>query len=275
MHDASVGHQCPECVREGRRTVRPTRTAFGGGVAGVRGYVTNTLIGLNVLMALVTVVASGRASSLGGGGLGGLLGNSTPVHYWGALVALPTVYGDRDGNIIATVDGVAAGEYYRLVTSMFLHYGVFHLLMNMWALLVLGRQLEAAFGPVRFAALYLLSGLGGSAAVYMFSPPHTLSAGASGAIFGLFSAYFLALKRLGRDTSAVVPILVLNLVITFAVPNISIAAHLGGMLTGAAVGAGLAYAPRKYRTPVQVATLVAAAVILLIVTLARTASLTL
>jgi membrane associated rhomboid family serine protease len=272
MRDASVGHQCPECVAEGRRTQRPARTAFGGTRAGIQGYVTKTLIGLNVAMMLIAVVAAG-GRGLAGGGFGGLGGSSTPLHFWGALVPQPTDFIEVDGGpVVASVGGVSGGEYYRLLTSMFLHYGILHLLLNMWALWVLGRNLEAALGPVRYAALYLLSGLGGSVAVYYFGSQHGLTAGASGAIFGLFGGFFVVLRRLGRDTSAIIPILVINLVFTFTVPGISMAGHLGGLAAGAIVAAGLAYAPQKNRNAVQTAVCVGFAVLLIVLTLARTAA---
>jgi len=256
MHDASVGHQCPECVAEGRRTQRQVRTTFGGTRAGARGLVTITLIAINVaVMAGVTILEGPRAL-FGGGGFGGLMGDATSVHLWGALIPAPTefVYVSR-GQVLGTAlvsDGVVGGEYYRIVTSMFLHYGILHLLTNMYALWVLGRSLEGVLGPIRFLALYLISGLGGSVAVLLFSDPHSLSAGASGAIFGLFAALFVVLKRLRRDTSSVIPILVINLAISF-VPGISLAAHLGGFVTGGICAFALAYAPRVGRTRIQIA----------------------
>jgi membrane associated rhomboid family serine protease len=134
--------------------------------------------------------------------------------------------------------------------------------------------LEAALGPVRFLALYLVAGLGGNVAAYLFSSPGQLTAGASGAIFGLFAALFVVMRKLGRDTSSVVPILVINLVFTFAVPGISIAAHLGGLVTGAVIAAGLAHAPPKYRNMVQAGTVVVVLVVLAVLTAIRTANLT-
>ncbi|HET8660407.1 MAG TPA: rhomboid family intramembrane serine protease [Micromonosporaceae bacterium] len=273
MRDAAVGHQCPECVAQGRRSVRPPRTAFGGSAAGRQGYVTLTLIGLNVLVMLLAV-ASERGGGLAGGGFGLIRGTTTQLHLLGALVPRPTIYTDTAGSVIAVVQGVAGGDHYRLVTSMFLHYGLVHLLLNMWALWVLGRDLEYVLGPFRFLALYLLAGFGGSVTVYYFGQQSGLTAGASGAIFGLFGAIFVVLKRLGRDTSAVVPVLVLNLVITFAIPGISIAGHLGGLVWGAVVALGLAYAPRERRTAVQVVVCVVVLVLLVALTLARTAALT-
>jgi membrane associated rhomboid family serine protease len=272
MTVAAVGHQCPECVAQGRRTQRPARTAFGGGAAGQRGYVTITLIGLNVLMMLLSYISAGGGNALFGGGWGGALGGYTPLMGWGAayggdpdvLTRLP------DGQIVG---GIVQGEYYRLVTSMFLHYGLVHLLLNMWALWVLGRALEAVLGPVRFFVLYMLAGLGGSVAAYVFSP-NSLTAGASGAIFGLFAALFVVMRRLGRDTSAVVPILVINLIFTFTANNISIAGHLGGLVVGGVVAAIMAYAPRQRRTLVQAIGSGVVFVLLLVVTFGQTAALT-
>ncbi len=114
---------------------------------------------------------------------------------------------------------------------MFLHYGTAASSAEHVGLWVLGRTLEAVLGPLRFLALYLASGLGGSVAVFLFAARIPRAAGASGAIFGLFAALFIVLKRLGRDTSSVVPILIINIAISF-VPGISLAAHLGGLVTG-------------------------------------------
>jgi membrane associated rhomboid family serine protease len=273
MRDAAVGHQCPECVAEARRTVRPVRTAFGGSGAGVRGYVTMSLIGVNAFMMLVTLLSAGRGNALAGGGMGGLLGQLTPVHYWGALIAEPTAIPGTNGQAVGYVGGVASGEYYRLLTSMFLHFGLIHLAMNMWALWILGRSLEAALGPVRFLALYLTAGLGGSVAVYWFSGGHNPTAGASGAIFGLFAALILVLRKLGRSASSVIPILVINLIITFGIPGISIAGHLGGLITGGVVAAGLAYAPQPSRSAIQAGVIGATLLLLGMLTIARTVTL--
>lgn len=261
MTEASVGFQCPECVNAGRRTQRQPLTAFGGTRAGYSGYVTITLIALNVVGLLAGAVIAGVPAVLGSGLFTGvtklqmMFGSFAPTYEIASNFVPP---GSQVGEVYTGIDD---GAVYRLVTAMFIHYGIVHLLLNMWALWMLGRNLEAALGPVRFLALYLLSGLGGSIAAYLFSPG-SISAGASGAIFGLFAALFVVLKRLRRDTSSVVPVLVINLVLTFTIPNISIAGHLGGLLVGALVAAGLAYAPRQGRTPVQVATIAGVAVVL-------------
>jgi len=251
MREAAVGHQCPECVAEGRRTQRQTRTAFGGSTLGRQGYVTITLIAVNVLMLLLSLASSRNpGGAVAGGGLGGLLGGDTPL--MDKLAVIGQCGDPRVGPLAPC--GVADGEYYRLFTAMFMHYGALHLLMNMYALWILGRSLEAFLGPVRFLALYLVAGLGGNVAAYVFQPG-ALSAGASTAIFGLFAALFLVLRKLGLNAAAVLPIIIVNLVFTLTVPGISIAGHLGGFVVGGLIGAGLAYAPKEGRAAVQAATI--------------------
>lgn len=245
MHDAAVGHHCPDCVAEARRAQRGPRTAFGGTLAGQQRQVTKTLIGINVAVAVLAVIVGGT-QAVGGGGWGGLLGGATQLHRSGAMWGYGVSY---------------FGEWYRLFTSMFLHFGLFHLLLNMWALWVVGGVLEPLLGRARFLALYLISGLGGSVAVYLFDPSR-LTAGASGAVFGLFAAFYILLRKLRRDTSLITGILVINLIITFLVDGISIAGHLGGMITGGLVALGLAYAPREQRTPIQIVALTAIVVVL-------------
>ncbi|MEV4117288.1 rhomboid family intramembrane serine protease [Micromonospora sp. NPDC049645] len=267
MREASVGHQCPECVNEGRRSVRPARTAFGGGTAGRHGYVTKTLIAVNVLLLLLSIAsARGGDAAVGGSGFGGLMGGSTPLTEWGAVLG-------RAYLSDYTLGGIAEGQWYRLITAMFLHYGVLHLLLNMWALWVLGRSLEANLGRVRFAALYLIAGLGGNVAAYLFSSPRAATVGASTAVFGLFAALIIIERRLGRDISRIIPILVINLVFTLAVPGISIPGHLGGLVVGALMALVLAYAPRGRRTLVQVAGAAIILAVLLALVLFRTAQL--
>ncbi len=250
MREASVGHQCPECVTEGRRTQRAPRTAFGAtSGAGQSGYATGALIAVNLAMLIWSTLSAKGGGALYGGGLGGVLGGQTPLLTKLAVIGQCQA---PDGSAVACA--TAQGEYYRLFTAMFMHYGIIHLLMNMWALWILGRTLEALFGPARFLAVYLVCGLGGDIAAYVFQPG-ALTAGASGAIFGLFAVLFVALRRLRLSTASVVPIIVINLIFTISVPGISIAGHIGGLVTGALVGAGVAYAPRANRTVVQVATI--------------------
>jgi membrane associated rhomboid family serine protease len=239
------------------------------------------LIGLNVAVAVLVFVIGG-SQAVAGGGLGGLLGGITPVHLWGGMQTGPDVYqqivAGGDSYQVGCCGGVADGEYYRLLTSMFLHYGVFHLLLNMWALWVVGGVLEPLLGRARFLALYLISGLGGGVATYLFASrliiadrqEGDITAGASGAVFGLFAAFYILMRRLGRDTSMITMILVINLILTFTVSAISIWGHLGGLLTGGVIALGLAYAPRQYRNQVQIGTIAGVAVVLAVLTLVRT-----
>ena len=146
---------------------------------------------------------------------------------------------------------VADGEWYRLITSAFLHNGITHILFNMFALFVVGPPLEIWLGRLRFSALYLLSTLGGSVLIYLFSPLNAATVGASGAVFGLFAATFVVGKKVNVDIRWVVIMIVINLVITFTVPSISWQGHLGGLATGGVVALAYAYAPRESRIPVQ------------------------
>jgi len=183
--------------------------------------VTYTLIGVNVLMFLLQSTSAGLERE---------------------LVLWPPA--------------VADGELYRLLTSAFLHYGLTHILFNMWALYIVGPPLEMALGRLRFGALYFLSALGGSVLVYLASALNAATAGASGAVFGLFGAMFVVGRKLNMDVRFVVVIIALNLAFTFVIPlissqNISWQGHIGGLVTGAAVAAAFAYAPRARRDLVQ------------------------
>jgi membrane associated rhomboid family serine protease len=175
----------------------------------------------------------------------------------------------------AAVIGVAAGEYYRLLTSAFLHAGVMHILFNRFALAQIGPILEHALGRARYLSLYLLSALGGSVAAFLLAPPAQPSVGASGAIFGLFGAYYVVVRRLGGETGPIVVLLAINLVITFTVPNIDWRAHLGGLVTGAVRAAAFAYAPRGPRQAgLHAGACVAVAVAFVVAVVMRTAQLT-
>jgi membrane associated rhomboid family serine protease len=143
-----------------------------------------------------------------------------------------------------------------------MHYGIAHLLFNMYALYVVGPPLEKWLGRLRFTSLYLLSALGGSVLVYLLSPLNAATAGASGAVFGLFAASFVVGKRLNLDVRWVVGLIAINLAFTFVIPlmggqNISWQGHVGGLITGALVAAAYAYAPREGRTVIQVSATVA------------------
>jgi membrane associated rhomboid family serine protease len=258
MNEASVGHQCPECVADGRRSQRPVRTAFGGSTAGRGGVVTRTLVGINVLV-MVLSIATGGLGAIGGGGWGGLLGGTTP------LTDKLAVYGNPE---LVAADPL---QYYRLITAMFVHFGLLHLLVNMYALWILGRDLERALGPARFTAIYLLAGLGGNVAAYWFSAPGVPTAGASTAVFGLMSTIFVILRRLKLSVAPILPTIVINVIFTLTIANISVAGHLGGLIVGAVAAAVVAYAPSANRDRVQWIGLGVVLVILIGLALARTA----
>ena len=129
------------------------------------------------------------------------------------------------------------GEWWRLITSGFLHFNILHIAMNMFALYQLGLLLEPALGRLRFGSLYFASLLAGSAGAIIASP-HVNTGGASGAIFGLLGAAIVGLHRRGVNVwkTGLGPILLINLVITFGIPGISIGGHLGGLVAGGIVG---------------------------------------
>jgi membrane associated rhomboid family serine protease len=143
-----------------------------------------------------------------------------------------------------------------MITSVFLHQEFAHIGLNMLGLWWIGAPLEALLGRARYLALYLLSGLGGSALVLLLAP-NALTLGASGAIYGLFGATVVFVKRLRQDMRPVLMLLGLNLIFTFTWSNISWQGHIGGLVTGVLVAIGMAYAPRERRRQVQWGTCVA------------------
>nr|MDP9105138.1 rhomboid family intramembrane serine protease [Candidatus Eremiobacteraeota bacterium] len=143
------------------------------------------------------------------------------------------------------------GEWWRVFTAAFLHGGIAHIALNMLALYWLGREVEAIYGKTRFAFLYALAIVGSGLAIIYFSPYTLPTLGASGAIYGLFGALVAVGIRLGKRGRAMivnmVPVIVLNLAITFTVPGISAAGHIGGLITGFLVGFVLFMGPRRAR----------------------------
>jgi membrane associated rhomboid family serine protease len=250
MIDASVGFQCPDCVREGNKGVREARTSLGGRLTGDAGRVTKVLIAINVLVFLAQQASPSFENHLV------LVGNAFDV---------------TAGQQV----GVADGEYYRLLTAAFMHGSIFHIAFNMYALYLFGPPLEAALGRVRYLSLYLLSALGGSAASYAFNAPNQGSLGASGAVFGLFGAFFIVNRKFGRDNSGLLVLVAINLAFAF-LPGTSIDwhAHVGGLVAGALVASAMVYAPQPRRNIVQAAG--CAVVLLMVVTVIvwRTAQLT-
>ncbi|MGI8702129.1 MAG: rhomboid family intramembrane serine protease [Nocardioidaceae bacterium] len=254
MRTASVGFQCPECVREGAAQTRTARTAFGGRAGSQSPVATIILIAINVAVFVLV-----RATN----GLGGDIGRN--------LIEIPSSDGYAPG---LHLQGVAQGSYWQLVTSTFTHYDILHIAMNMIGLWIFGSFLEHELGRWRFLALYLMTGIVGSVAVYLLAEPHAAALGASGSVFGLFGAAFVVLLRQHRDVTQLVVLLVLNLFISFTVPNISWQAHIGGLLAGLALGGAFAYAPRQQRTLLHIAALSVVALACLAAVALRTATLT-
>jgi membrane associated rhomboid family serine protease len=257
MRSASVGQQCVDCVGQGARTSRPARTTFGGRPAA-GAVVTWTLVAINVAIFLVTWVRPGIVTNLE------MLGYASYT-YGGAA------------------HGVAAGEWYRLITSAFLApatglsggLGIVDIVFNMWALIFVGPSLEGLLGRWRFLSVYLLSAVGGGVMYYFLAPPYAAAVGASGAIFGLFGAWFVVSRRLRLDTRGIIVLIAINLALSLFLHNIiAWQDHIGGLLTGALITAAYAYAPVRNRALVQVLATAAVVALLVISVVVRDGQLT-
>jgi membrane associated rhomboid family serine protease len=251
MVPASVGFQCPECVKGGSGTGHPPgaaapRTIAGGVIAADRRLVTKILLGANVAVFVAVLIAGDR------------------------LVDHLLLFGQAVTEPYGPVEGVAQGQWYRLLTSMFLHQEVWHIAMNMLGLWFLGPPLEAALGRLRYSALYLLSGLGGSALTFLVSAPGQASLGASGAIFGLFGATAVLMRRMNYDMRPILILLGINLVFTFTWQGISWQAHIGGLAVGALIAYAMVHAPRKNRRLVQYGSCAAMLLLIVVACVVRT-----
>jgi len=249
LRPASVGFHCLDCIRGGNRTVRQATGRFGGAVPS-QARVTYALMALNVVLYLIE------------------LAHSQLGYDWLMVGAFPPGAG-RDPAL-----GVAAGQWYRMITSAFIpppgdgFLSFVDIAFNMWALYVVGPAVERALGSARFLTVYLVSAIGGSVLIYCLVP-FELAAGASGAIFGLFGAWFVLARRLNADVRPVVMLIVLNLVLSFSISGIAWQAHVGGLIAGGLLTAAFAYAPRKYRAPAQLSATIAIVAIFVITVLVR------
>ncbi|MEW2396489.1 rhomboid family intramembrane serine protease [Streptomyces sp. NPDC046862] len=256
MVSASVGFQCPECVRDGSGTGHaPTasqpRTLAGGTATADPRLLTKILLGINLLIFLLQLSLGDRFTDRFD-----LIG----------LAYVPE---------LRSVEGVADGQWYRLLTSMFLHSGYVHILFNMVSLWWIGGPLEAALGRARYLTLYLVSGLAGSALTYLIADANQPSLGASGAIFGLFGATAVLMRRLRYDMRPIIALLVINLIFTFNPAfNISWEAHVGGLVGGVVIGYAMVHAPRERRALIQYGVCALVMVAVVVTTLVRTAQLT-
>ena len=216
MNQASVGFHCPECLKSGRQKVVQGQAAFAG--ANSQLYVTKAIIGLNVLVFVLTLNTNG--------GLGLKFSALQDWSTFGPLIDLD-------------------GSWWRLITGGFLHSGPIHIGMNMYILWMLGKSVERSLGPVRYASLYMTALLAGSMGA-LVAAPDAATVGASGAVFGLVGALAIAQRAHGRSMWAggIGSLLLINLVISLTVPNISIGGHVGGFLGGLAAGWMMYEAPR-------------------------------
>ena len=264
MREAPVGHQCVECVKEGARAVRSitapyetkktTRPSRGPNPVSeaLKGNVTKLLLGLNILAFFLQ-------QGLSGGINGGGRVNQFTVNY--------ANIGGAKG-----IGGLADGEYYRLITAAFLHAGLLHIAFNMFALYQLGSVLERLLGTWRYLALYAAGAVGGNTLSYIVHGATTYSLGASTAIFGIFAAFFVIVKRQGGDTSQLVALIVINLVLTFTVSSIDKFGHVGGLLVGGLVGLIYTRVPRD-KPQLQAGMVAGTIVALVLLCVLKTASL--
>ncbi len=232
MTPTPVGMRCPECMRQRTRVVRnPTGTPgqFGAFPA------TMVLIAINVVVYLIEIA----------GGSGGINNPS------GKVVFNFGLFGPF----------VAEGDWYRLLTSGFLHASLIHIGFNMFLLYFIGRILEPALGTLRFTVLYFAALLAGSLGV-MVLDPNALTLGASGAIFGILGATFVLARGRGMDAIAgeIGFLIVINLIFSFTAANVSIGAHLGGLIAGVICGGAIVLGERgrfgRNRLAVELAAMV-------------------
>ncbi|MFJ5774793.1 rhomboid family intramembrane serine protease [Streptomyces sp. NPDC093094] len=254
MISASVGFQCPECVRgagggSAARAAAP-RTIAGATVVGDTRLVTKILIGINLAVFIAVQVRPALLNDL-------VLIGSWPPAPWTAT------------------EGVAEGEWYRLLTSAFTHEEFWHIGFNLLNLWLLGGHVEAALGRARYLALYLISGIAGSTVAYLLEAPATATLGASGAVFGLFGATAVLMRRQNYDMRPIVVLLVISMVFAFSPgSNVSWQAHLGGLVAGTVIAYAMVHAPRERRALVQYGTCALVLAVIVLSTLLRTVQLT-
>jgi membrane associated rhomboid family serine protease len=274
MRDAAVGFQCPDCVAEGRRTTRQARTPYGGIRPRTGGLVSKILIGINAAVWAL-ILATGGGNSLWVFRLaliprGLCAAEDHPGRYYPGATSGALCRTVPDGHFY----GLAAGDWWQPLTSMFTHVEVLHIGFNMLALWILGPQLELVLGRLRFLALYLLSGLVGSAAVYWLSDQATPTLGASGAIFGLMAALLVVARKARADVSQLMIWIGINAALTFFASGISWQGHVGGFVGGLVLAGILVYAPRRSRAAWQLAGFAGVAILVALAFALRTAALT-
>ena len=266
MTPAAVGLRCPEHSGKPQGVQKVTRAATRAttGVGSRRGNtVTLILIGINLFVYLAELAAGGN-----------LNGTGNWIYNHGVLFANGTYSNGQviTGPVNAAVPaglpaaGVSHGEWWRLLTAAFLHYGPVHLALNMFSLYFAGSILEQVIGRWRYLLLYLVSGIAGSAGA-LFHTPGSPTAGASGAIFGVLGG-LLVLERRGNIATGgqVLGLIVLNLIFTFAVPGVSVGGHVGGLIAGALLMLAFVQFRRSWELSVAAAAVVVVASVLLAAT---------
>ncbi len=247
MRDAAVGFQCPECVKQGAKETRSGRTTYGGTRSGDPRITSMVLIGLNVIVWLLIRATGGGGSALVNRIALMPTGKCVPDNdhgsYFPDIASAATC--PPPGYAAHWVPGVADGAPWQLLTSVFTHIDPLHIAFNMLALWFLGPALEAAVGRLRFLTIYLGSGLVGSVAVLLLADAGSMTAGASGSIFGLLAAHLIIGRKVGADLSQLMLWIGLNVLITVLnTDSISWQGHLGGFVGGALLTAGIVHAPR-------------------------------
>jgi membrane associated rhomboid family serine protease len=270
MRQAAVGFQCPSCVREGARTTRAGRTAYGGLRSGRPALTSQVLIGINVAVWVLIMVTGGSASvwveRLALLVRGVCASASGSGYFPGATQASCALVPGAHW-----FPGVADGAYWQLVTSIFTHVEFWHIGFNMVALWFLGPQLEMILGRARFLAVYFISGLAGSAAVYWLAGPHSSTLGASGALFGLMGALLVIAIKVHGNVSQIGMWIGLNFLFTVLGRGfISWQGHLGGFIGGVLVALLITYVPRARRAQLQWAGIALLAAVIVVAIAART-----
>ncbi|HEV3357181.1 MAG TPA: rhomboid family intramembrane serine protease [Pseudonocardiaceae bacterium] len=244
LREASVGYQCVDCVAQGARTQRPFRQrTIAGAELTDELLVVPVLIAVNVLVYVFTAI---QAHSIGAV-------EHSPL--FGAWAEFPLA--------------VANGNWWQLITAGFLHVTPIHIVMNMLSLWWIGKDLERILGRIRFTAVYLVSLLGGGVSVLLFADPQQQVAGASGAVFGLLGGVLVVVLRLKLNPGAVIATIVINLVLSVAIPGISVLGHVGGLVVGGLMTAAIIYAPEKNRNTWQFGAVAVAVVALIGLVLVR------
>jgi membrane associated rhomboid family serine protease len=232
MTPAPVGLRCPDHSGKPQglqKVTAPARAAVTGVGSSRVNAVTMALIALNVAVFLAELAAGGTIN-----GLGSWIYERGSLFASGAYVPGGIAIVGPNTPVPASIHlvGVAHGEWWRLLSAAFLHYGPFHLAVNMYSLFFAGTLLEQVIGRWRFALLYVGSGIAGSAGALVLSP-NAVTVGASGAIFGILGALFVLERRGNIATGGqIAGLIVLNLIFTFAISNISVGGHIGGLIGG-------------------------------------------